>query len=156
MNSENIVPVFTLIGTIVGAGISAFIISIYSWKRVKKQMFNNATIDFRQAFIPFIQELNKPIVKDSTMPSMFIEKSVPIREYIEKNILGHHAAMLKFFQFIKTKDRAAFTKAWNEYYQPDKDKSPDSPRVSYLLNEKETKEIILKRINILLEFAEFK
>lgn len=117
-----------------------------SWQDQERNRFNNAAKEFSDAFIDI--HLN-------------IENAEhPVSEMLRVFFLEHKAAMLKFRPFLRGKRRKDFDKTWQEYlnyYNQNYNSSVYAQFASAKTTfEEEKRKELLKHINNLLRFADYK
>lgn len=121
--------------------------------RDKRQEFNKAADNFREAFLT-----EKRLLDIRHAPVEFENKSA--LEIIEPVIQKHTEAMLRFIHYLPWWKKLSFTRAWNQYAHYKVKGEPDTPYLAMYGQEKwdgkDPKILAIKRIDKLLKYAKHK
>jgi uncharacterized protein YneF (UPF0154 family) len=139
--------------TIIGAAVGYY----FATKITKKNIFNNAAIEFRNEFTDFIQQLK---VKVSETDISSNADCNWVKTTLDKIATNHHRACIRFEPFVDKSIRHNFIAAYEHYLYPNKhDEALSDPRADYWTNSKPLRElrvrkIICGRLGRVLKFTE--
>lgn len=150
--------VIAIIGAVVGGGIGYFSAIMIN----RRQQFNIAAGIFREAFVEA-----ERLLDENRLYELSTQDNDPVFDILNKHIICHERAKIRFSVFVPKNDLVAFNKAWDIYYSKSQD-SADYPLVDYdcardsktnkIIYESldEKRQLALDRIDSLLEFAKHK
>ena len=156
MTENAIVGIFTLLGSAIGVAIGGYIGYATSIIVADRKEFQKAAIDFYDAFLDAKMSLDyRYCCNESTEKNVY--------EILNRTFPQQMKAMLRFRLYLPSNKRESFNKAWREYCGNDAEGEPEHPFLDqpsleqYLgktLEGQPTRELALKRIDKLLNFAE--
>jgi hypothetical protein len=126
-----------IVGTLLGILLSYLNVN----RNINRQTLQNARSDFRAVFSNTLARYN--LTDGTAMIEIMLKEEIPKQA----------AAIERFRHFIKTKDREAYQKTWEDYYRFDDSLSDrDLHFIEYSAYE-DRKEVFKKRIETILKFA---
>jgi len=140
---------------LIGSSFGGWLSHRFAESRRRREEFEKAAIDFRNAFLPEMIYLkhNARVANAGSSKNLC--------EFLRHGYVHQHLSAFETFRmYLPPGDREKFEKAWKEYCQYDAPGEPESPFFEMYHEDtwdgRPTRELALERINRLLSFAEAK
>lgn len=138
------------------AGISSYLAHLYSVSRDRRKEFNEAAKEFTSNFVPELKLLKRHALGD--------DSGNTTEHILAAAIERHETAMMTFRRYLNGVDKNGFDEAWQNYALDDWNgwQTPPNEAInkyhSYenTLIELKMRELVIKSIEWLLKFAEFR
>ena len=160
MNSEIIIGSFLgFAGGLIASSVGAYAAHRFAIDRDRRKEFQEAATQFREAFLEEIRALQKARIFDVAIDS----DGDRVYDILERGIVRHEKAKIRFKPFLRNCDRTRFEVAWKEYYSEGEanyhlcdyqgEQDPKSGKIRINLEIK-LMELALAQIHRLLSFAD--
>ena len=135
---------------LIGSSIGALIAHRFTICRDRRNVFNNAVIEFTESFLGELSKLKRSIASNGSNRACHILNIETLNR--------HEIAMMKFAMHLHGDERERFRKVWREYACGDNATETDPQPGEYFLTEQKLDEMQMRkkaihRIEMLLAFA---